>query len=507
MALNSVFSWFIKKRIHQIQLFMKYPHEVQGEVFEKLIHSARDTEWGKKHGYGDINSAEDFKNRVPIQDYDDVKPYIERMKKGEQNLLWPTDIKWFAKSSGTTSDRSKYIPMSRESLEDCHYKGGKDLLALYYHNNPNAKLYNGKSLVIGGSSTINEFREDSYVGDLSAIIINNLPFWVELKRTPGKNIALMGEWEEKIEKMARITMNENVTNAAGVPSWTLVLFRRILEITGEKRIIDVWPNLELFMHGGVSFSPYREQYDRIIGKQINYYENYNASEGFFGIQDRNNADDMLLMLDYGIFYEFIPADNALEEDPPIVQLSEVEKNVPYAMVISTNGGLWRYRIGDTVRFTELNPYRIQVAGRTTHFINTFGEELIVNNAERAIARASEKLDCEVADFTAGPVYMDTENQGSHEWLIEFRRSPADLEQFTKALDESLREINSDYDAKRTADLTLRLPVVHELPQGTFYSWMKSRGKLGGQNKVPRLKNDRKYIDNILEFSRARNIAS
>ncbi len=497
MALNSVFSWFMKKRIHQIDLFKKYPIEVQNEVFEKLISMGKTTEWGKKYEYDKIKSPAEFQKVVPLQTYEDIKPYVNRLKQGEQNLLWPTPINWFAKSSGTTNDKSKFIPVSRESLEDCHYKAGKDLLALYNHNNPYNKVYSGKSLVLGGSSQINEFRKDSYSGDLSAIIINNLPFWVEFKRIPDRTIALMDEWESKIEKMAESVKDENVTSIAGVPSWTLVLIKRILEITGKSNIREVWPNLEFYMHGGVNFEPYQRQFEKLIpGGGMHYYESYNASEGYFGIQDRTGAHDMLLMLDYGIYYEFIPVENSHEDQPRTLSLNEVELGKNYEMVISTNGGLWRYRLGDTVVFTTTFPFRIQVSGRTKNFINAFGEELIIDNAERAMMKATEACHCAVRDYTAGPVYMGENSRGAHEWLIEFEVEPENLEEFTSILDAELKKLNSDYEAKRTADLSLTMPIVRSVPTGTFYNWLKKKGKLGGQHKVPRLSNNRNLIEEI-----------
>jgi hypothetical protein len=498
--LNSIFSWIIKKRIHQIELFKKYPHEVQLEWFSKLINAATETEWGHKYDFSSIRKIKDFQQRVPLQDYDSLKPYIERQQKGEKNILWPGEIKWFAKSSGTTSDKSKFIPVSIESLEECHYKGGKDMLSIYYNLKDESKLFSGKSLIVGGSSQINHFSPDSYYGDLSAIIIRNLPFWVEHKRTPDISIALMSEWEEKIEKMAETTSKEDVTNISGVPSWTLVLLKRILEITGKKSIKEVWPNLELYIHGGVNFTPYREQYHKIIPEgTINYMETYNASEGFFGIQDDLLKEELLLMLDYGIFYEFIPLSEINKENPPTLTLDEVSTGVNYALVISTNGGLWRYKIGDTVEFTSIYPYKIKVTGRTKHFINVFGEELIEENAENALKIACEKTESIIREYTAGPVYMSDKNAGSHEWLIEFEKKPNNIEYFTEVLDNALKSLNSDYEAKRHKNMALKQPVVKEIPQGTFYGWMKYRGKLGGQNKIPRLSNNRNYIQQIYNY--------
>lgn len=498
MALNSIVSWLMKKRIHQIELFLKYPHEVQQETFEYLIQSARNTWWGKKYGYADISSVEEFKQRVPVQTYESLQPFIERLMRGEQNLLWHSEIKWFAKSSGTTSSRSKYIPVSREALDDCHYKGGKDLVACYYHNNPDAAPYSGKTLSMGGSSTINEFRSDSYTGDLSAIILKNLPIWAELKRIPDKTTALLGNWEEKIARMAETTRKEDVSTLIGVPSWTLVLLKRILELEGKKDIREVWPNLELFMHGGVSFKPYENQYRSIISGDMHYYESYNASEGYFGIQDLNNANDILLTLDYGIFYEFMPLSELGKEFPKTLSLHEVEPNTNYALIISTNAGLWRYQIGDTVKFTSTSPYRITVSGRTKHFINAFGEELIIENAEDALRKACAATGATITDYTAGPIYMSNNKASGHEWLIEFATSPNNLETFTDLLDEALREVNSDYDAKRSSDLSMARPIIHAVAENTFYNWLKRKNKLGGQHKIPRLSNNREYLDDILE---------
>ena len=498
MPFNSLFSFLIKKRLQQIELFRENPLMAQLETFHYLVRSARYTEWGRKHGYDTITDPDVFRERVPLQDYEDVKPYVQRLRTGEQNLLWPTDIKWFAKSSGTTGDRSKFIPVSREALEDCHYKGGKDLIALHYQQHPESKLYQGMSLVVGGSSSIEHFRADAYSGDLSAIIIRNLPLWVEVRRTPVIETALLDNWEVKIEQMARETMREDVRCIAGVPSWTLVLLRRILELSGARNIMEVWPNLELFMHGGVSFRPYREQFEALIPSHtMNYLESYNASEGHFGIQDRKGADDMLLMLDYGIFYEFMPLAELGKPAPRTVLLGEVEVGEQYAMVISTNGGLWRYMPGDTVRFTSVKPYRIQVSGRTKSYINAFGEELIVENADRGIEAACKATGAVVSEYTAAPIYMEAEGLGGHEWIIEFAQGPSDLDTFIDTLDTTMRSLNSDYDAKRRGDMALRRPVVHAVEPGTFHAWMRQRGKLGGQNKVPRLSNDRTLIDSLL----------
>lgn len=498
MPVNALFSFLMKKRMQQIELFRDHPHEAQLEVFHKLIRAARYTEWGRRFGYEDIQDVDTFRERVPLQDYTDLKPFVDRLRAGEQNLLWPTDIRWFAKSSGTTNARSKFIPVSREALEDCHYKGGKDLLALHSAMHPNSKLYQGMTMVVGGSSDIEPLRNDAYTGDLSAIIIRNLPIWVEVRRTPVIETALLENWETKVERMARETMREDVRSIAGVPSWTLIILRRILELTGAAHMYEVWPNAELFMHGGVSFTPYKEPFARLFpGGRMNYMETYNASEGYFGITDRAGADDLLLMLDYGIFFEFLPVEELGREQPTTKLLHEVETDRQYALVISTNAGLWRYMPGDTIRFTSTAPYRIQVSGRTRSFINAFGEELIVENADRGIEAACQRTGAVVSEYTAGPIHMGEKAQGGHEWVIEFERPPDDLDNFVMVLDATMRELNSDYNAKRRGDMALAAPKVHAVPKGTFLNWMKERGKLGGQNKVPRLSNDRALLDQLL----------
>lgn len=500
--LNSILSWVMKKRIHQIELFMKYPHEVQNELLEEMVKKSAKTEYGKQYGFGTIENYEHFKNKVPVVSYEDLYPYIERLMKGEQNVLWHSEIRWFAKSSGTTNSRSKFIPVSQEALDDCHYKGGKDLLSIYFNNYPDAKMFTGKGLVIGGSHQINQFDENSnsYYGDVSAVLLKNLPWWAQMVRTPSLDIALMDEWEEKIDKMVEITSNENVTNISGVPTWMIVLIEKMLERNNASNILEVWPNLEVFFHGAVSFTPYEELFKKLIpSPNMRYMETYNASEGFFGITDQTGSSEMLLMLDYGIFYEFIPFNELDSDNPKTLTLDEVEVGKNYAIIITTNAGLWRYKIGDTVTFTSTNPYRIKISGRTKHFINAFGEELIIDNAEVAIAEACKKTDATIDNFTAGPMYLGDGNKGGHEWIIEFTKEPNDLDRFTKLLDEKLREINSDYDAKRYKDIALQEPMVHVVPQNTFYGWMKSRGKLGGQHKVPRLANNREYLDQLLDF--------
>ncbi|MBO3698843.1 GH3 auxin-responsive promoter family protein [Roseivirga sp. E12] len=492
----------MKKRMHQIDLFMKYPHEVQEELFKRLITTGRNTEFGRTHGFADVHTEEQFRRLIPVSSYEDICPYIERNMAGEQNLLWPSDVKWFAKSSGTTNARSKFIPVSYEALEECHFKGGKDMLSIYCNNFPETKMFDGKGLTIGGSQQINQFdsNSESFYGDVSAVIMSNLPYWTKFVRTPTLDIALMEEWESKIDKMAEYTMQENVTSISGVPTWTIILLQKVLELKGASHIHEVWPNLEVFFHGAVAFGPYKSLFKSLIpSDQMRYMETYNASEGFFGIQYDPSADDMLLMLDYGIYYEFIPFAEIHNESPKVIGLNEVVIGEQYALLITTNAGLWRYKIGDTVQFTSIDPFRIKISGRTKHFINAFGEEVVVENAERAIAEACEKTGAQINNFTAAPKYFDKEENAAHEWIVEFERDPDDLARFAMALDETLRSINSDYDAKRYKDMALSPPIVHKAAPGTFYQWMRKRGKLGGQHKVPRLSNTREYLDEILSL--------
>lgn len=487
----------MKKRIHQIELFKKYPIEVQNELLSNLLLKAAGTEWGRKYEFSSIQHYNDFRNRLPVSRYEDIASVIERIMEGENNVLWPSEIRWFSKSSGTTNARSKFIPVSNEALEDCHFKGGKDMISMYLNAFPESKLFAGKGLVIGGSSQVNHLNSKSSYGDISAVIMKNLPLWAQYVRVPSLDIALMENWEEKIEKMAHAIKDENITSISGVPTWTIVLLQRILELKGKDKIIDVWPNLELFAHGAVAFAPYRDLFNSLIGDKINYIDTYNASEGFFAIQDRQESEDMLLMLDYGIFYEFIPMEEIHDENPRAIPLEDIELGKNYAMLITTNAGLWRYMIGDTVKFTTKSPFRLKITGRTKHFINAFGEEVVIENAETAITKACEETGALIENFTAAPVYLELGKRGGHEWIIEFIRKPDSLDRFTDILDATIREINSDYDAKRQKDIALVKPKVHIAPEKTFYNWMKKRGKLGGQNKVPRLSNNRQYVDELL----------
>ena len=498
---NSIASWLLRKRYHQIELFLKYPAEVQQEVIRQLLDLAEDTEIGKKADFTSINNYDQFRERVPLVTYEEIEPMIERTRRGEQNIFWPTAIKWFAKSSGTTNAKSKFIPVSVEALEDCHYKSGKDLLCLYLNNNENSQLFNGKGLRLGGSKELYE-DNGTFFGDLSAILIDNMPFWAELSSTPSNRVSLMSEWESKLPAIINESIQENVTSMAGVPSWMLVLLNKVLEVTGKEHLFEVWENLEVYFHGGVSFNPYREQYERLLPrKDFKYYEIYNASEGFFAIQDRNSAEDLLLMLDYGIFYEFIPMDTYGQSNEYAIPLWEVQEGVNYAIVITTNAGLWRYKIGDTVRFTSTNPYRIKITGRTKHYINAFGEELIIENAEEALKNSCRRTGAEISDYTVAPIFMSGREKGAHEWVIEFRKEPDELEHFTAVLDDALKKLNSDYEAKRYNNMTLTMPKVHAAPQKTFYNWLKSKNKLGGQHKIPRLSNDRDYVEELLQMNK------
>ena len=494
--INSIASWVLKQRIHQMELFLKYPNEVQEELLMNLIRSAENTVIGKNYDYFSIKSYQTFTERVPISTYEDLEPLIEKTRQGEQNIFWPTPVKWFAKSSGTTNAKSKFIPVSNEALEDCHYKGSKDLLCLYLNNNEDSELFIGKSLRLGGSSQIYE-NNNTFFGDLSAILIENMPIWAEFSSTPSNKVSLMSEWESKIQAIINESRNENVTSFAGVPSWMLVLMNKILEETGKENLFEIWPNLEVYFHGGVSFDPYREQYQKILkGHDFKYYEIYNASEGFFAIQDLNNSNDLLLMLDYGIFYEFIPMDIFGTPEEKAIRLSEVELHKNYAVVITTNAGLWRYLVGDTLRFTSLEPYRIRVTGRTKHHINVFGEELMVENADRAIAHTCQITKTEIVDYTVAPIFMKDKEKGGHEWIVEFKKKPENPVIFQKILDDTLQSLNSDYEAKRYNNTTLNPLVLNIARPNLFYDWLKEQNKLGGQHKVPRLSNERHYLEQL-----------
>ncbi|NDI99282.1 GH3 auxin-responsive promoter family protein [Flavobacterium sp. LaA7.5] len=494
--INSIASWILKKRIHDMELFLKYPNEVQEELLMNLIRTAENTAIGRKYDFASARNYTAFSERVPVSTYEDLEPIIEQTRRGEQNVFWSSPIKWFAKSSGTTNAKSKFIPVSPEALEDCHYKAAKDLLCLYLNNNEESQLFTGKSLRLGGSKQLYE-DNNTFFGDLSAILIDNMPLWAEFSSTPSNKVSLMSEWETKLAAIVNETVNENVTSFAGVPSWMMVLINKILEETGKSNLHEVWPNVEVYFHGGVSFEPYREQYKKILPKSgFQYYEIYNASEGFFAIQDSNDSSELLLMLDYGIFYEFIPMDTFGTLNQKVIRLADVELNKNYAIVITTNSGLWRYLIGDTVRFTSINPHRIKVTGRTKHHINVFGEELMVENTDNAIAKACKLTDTEVIDYTVAPIFMEGRQKGAHEWVIEFKDAPKDPEKFRQLLDEALQSVNSDYEAKRYNNMTLNPLVLNVARPKLFYDWLKAKDKLGGQHKIPRLSNERHYVEEL-----------
>jgi len=495
------FNWLIKRRLTHLGQFLSHPLEAQEALLMQLISQSKHTAFGRQFDFFSIRKPSDFKARVPTHTYEQLYPYIKRILEGEQNVLWPTPITWLAKSSGTTNARSKFIPVSQEALQEGHYKAGKDMLALYINNYPDSQLAQGKSVGLGGSLCPNALSpgSDMHYGDVSAVIMKNLPFWAQWGRTPDLAIALMEQWEEKIEKLARITAEENVTSIAGVPTWMLLLLQKVMTLQGKRCIHDVWPMLELFIHGGISFAPYKTLFQAITSKTLRYLEVYNASEGFFAVQDQANAADMLLLLDHGIFYEFIPLDEIDKEHPRVVGLEEVVLGGVYALLISTNAGLWRYQIGDTIKFTSLAPFRIRITGRTKHFINAFGEEVVVDNAESAITKACRLTGAYLREYTAGPRYLEAGKSGNHEWIIEFSHPPSSIERFIDILDTTLQELNTDYEAKRYQNMVLDRPAVHCAPPGLFYRWLKKKGKLGDQHKVPRLANDRKYLDDMLSM--------
>ena len=487
-------------RYKRYEYFSKYPVEQQEQVLKDLVKSSKNTEWGIQYAYAQIKTSAEFAKKVPLTDYEVLKSWIERMIAGEKDVLWPGRVRWFAKSSGTTNDKSKFIPVSDESLRKCHYKSAIDVFAHYIKANPDTNLLKGKNLTIGGSHKVSHLSSYTRTGDLSAVMLQNLPYLSRFLNTPRSEIALIPDFEEKIEKIIESTVKENITSFSGVPSWFLVLIKKVLETTGKSNLLEVWPNLEVFAHGGINFEPYREQYEKLIpSPNMHYMNTYNASEGFFGLQNELDQDDLLLLLDNGIYYEFIPMDEFLKEDKKAIPLSEVETGINYAMVISTNGGLWRYVIGDTIQFTKKYPFKFKITGRTKHFINAFGEELIIDNAIKGLQVACKATNANISEYSAGPVFMNTESKGCHQWIIEFEKEPEDLERFADVLDKELQTLNSDYEAKRYKNLTLTRLQLINAPKGTFYQWMKKRGKVGGQNKIPRLANNREYLDSLLEI--------
>ncbi len=497
---NEVIGFFMKSRMGRIDHFKNYPIETQFSVFHNLIERARFTEFGRHYQFSDIKSIKDFQERVPVVSYEEYFPWLERVLRGEKNITWPSEITWFSKSSGTTNARSKFIPVSEESLHECNYRGGRDVLSLYVENTPNTQLFTGKSISINGSLHPNPYNENVQAGDVSAIITKNLPKWAEYFRTPPAEIALLDKWEDKMNFMIQHCSSENIVAMLGVPTWGVVLIERIMEATGAKNALEFWPNFEVFFHGAVSFTPYRSMFkERLFpSSQVQYMESYNASEGYFAIQDDLSLQDqMLLMLDYGVFFEFVSAEDWENPFPKALTLDEVELNKNYAIIVSTNAGLWRYKLGDTVKFTSKYPFRIKISGRTKHFINVFGEELMVENADQALSKVCQEMHLELLEYTAAPIYMEANAKGGHEWMIELAHSPENPQEFTQKLDQYLREINSDYDAKRQKDLALQMPLIHFCPKGTFMSWLRKNEKLGGQHKVPRLSNERKLLEEIM----------
>ncbi len=499
--ISTLFSMYVSPRLRAIDKFVAHPEEVQRQVLANLVKKGRDTEWGTGHQFEQIRDYDDFVRNVPLNDYETLKNFIDRMRQGEKNVLWPGRIRWYAKSSGTTNDKSKFIPVSPQALKDTHYRGGTDSVAIYFRNHPKNRMMKGKGLILGGSHQPNYNLPHSYVGDLSAVLMENIPVVARPFRVLSRQTALLADFEQKRNEIARETIGQNVTNLSGVPSWMLSVLNRILEVSGKKYIDDVWPNLEVFFHGGVAFTPYREQYNRIIrNPEMHYEETYNASEGFFGLQNDPNDVAMLLMLDYGVFYEFIPLEEVGKPNPIVLPLWAVEKDKNYALVITTSSGLWRYQIGDTVRFTSTNPYKFVISGRTKSFINAFGEELIVDNAEKGLEKACKETGAIISEYTAAPVFMDDNGKCRHQWLIEFEQKPDSLEHFSNILDQTLQSINSDYEAKRYKDITLQpLEIIVARPN-LFNDWLKSKGKLGGQHKVPRLNNNRDIMDQLLQMN-------
>lgn len=502
--LNAAYLWLMKSRLKEIDAFSWKAVDIQHHLLAYLLHKGSQTEYGKKYNFSTIRSAQDFRERVPVVSYEGLHPYIERMMKGERNILWPGKIRWFSKSSGTTNAKSKFIPVSKEALWNCHYKGGKDLFAMHIRQYPSSGVFYGKNVSMGGS--LHAWPENPHIvcGDVSAIITRHLPLWAESRRTPRQKVALMADWDSKLRKMVEITRRQDVRSLLGVPSWMLIFLQQMLESTGKKDIREIWPHLELFVHGGVSLIPYREQFTQMLGRDFCFMETYNASEGFFGIQDDSSLREMLLMLDYGVYYEFLPLEEIGKEHPMAVDIENVEIGRNYALVISTNAGLWRYMIGDTIVFTSLRPYRFKISGRTRQFINTFGEELMVDNADTALKYACERTGAQIREYTAAPVFLDASNQARHQWLIEFQQKPGSILEFQQALDNRLKELNSDYEAKRHNDMLLKEPEIVELYNGCFLDWMKQKGKLGGQHKVPRLSNNRDYADEILSLQHGVN---
>lgn len=504
MPFNTVFSHIIKKRLPRIKNYSQNPIDCQKSVLKQLVLKAFNTSFGLAHKFEDIKSYEDFIRHVPLSNYDTLHPFIKRQIEGEENVLWPGKTSWFAKSSGTSTQKAKLLPITVDSLYENHYAGGKDLLAIYYENHTNRKLYNAKHLVIGGSTQINTLTNENSIGDLSAFIVENLPWWTEIRRTPKRKIALMENWEDKLDQMAHATINDNICIVAGLPSWTLVLFQRVLDITGKANIHEVWPNLELYIHGGMNIAPYQLTFDKMLPKpEMNYVQSYNSSEGYFGLQDQKHTSDMLLLTDAQIYYEFIPMDEFKElESNRIIHLKHVEANKDYAIVITTSAGLWRYIIGDTIRFTSTKPFRFEVTGRTTHFINAFGEKTIISHVEEALSKAAKKNKVDIVDFTVGPYFEDKKGSGGHQWLVAIKNSKGlDTKNFEKDIEANMQSLNGDYFGKRKQSINMLPPKFEYVNKQLFETWLKKKNKLGGQHKIPRVQNDRKLIEELLEINR------
>ena len=492
---------FLSGRRKSISKYENQTEELQSKVLQKLIRQAIHTEWGQTHGFAQVNDYNSFTKTSPINTYEELKGYIDRMRRGEKDVLWSGKVRWYAKSSGTANDKSKFIPVSKEGLYQCHYRGGTDCVVSYLNMNPDSRMFSGKGLILGGSHQISSLRKDIRCGDLSACLIQNINPLVNLIRVPEKRIALMSEWEKKLEEIVRSTLHKNVTNLSGVPSWFLTLIKKILQQSGKQYLSEVWPNLEVFFHGGISFEPYRSYYKELIpSEKMHYVETYNASEGFFAVQNSFDEQGMLLLLDIGVFFEFIPLSEVGKKDPVVLPIWEIEKGQNYALVITTNSGLWRYQIGDTVKVTSTDPAKIIISGRTKHFINAFGEELMVDNAEKGLAKTCEQTGAIISNYSAAPVFMSNKSRGRHQWLIEFEKEPESLEQFADILDATLQSLNSDYEAKRYKGIFLdRLEIIKARP-GLFHDWLKDKGKLGGQHKIPRLSNSREHIEDMLKMN-------
>lgn len=489
---------YLRYRINRVRKMYSIPHELQQETFETLLENLKATEYGRAYSASKIKSIIDFKKALPIVNYEDLYPYIETMMRGTSNVLWPGKINMFAKSSGTTNDKSKYIPISEENLFENHVAASWDAVSILYQNRPDTKIFDGKNLIMGGSLTSN--KDNLIIGDVSAILLDKMPMVGKPFYTPDSEIALLPDWEQKIDLIAKHCLNEDVVMFAGVPTWTIVLFNKMLDMTGKSNMREIWPNVKTYLHGGVGFDPYVEQFRKFIPyDDMEYYEVYNASEGYFAVQDRLKEKGMLLLLDNSVYYEFIPLEYSDEDNPQTLSLDEVEEGKDYVIVISTSSGLWRYKPGDIIRFVTIKPYRIMVSGRTKQFINVFGEEVMVHNTDQAIKMTIEKCPAILSNYTVGPIFMENEAKGGHHWLIEFEELPQNLDEFSSTLDGCLRSINSDYDAKRYKDIALQPLKLTVLPKGSFYNWLKSKNRLGGQTKVPRLANTREYIDQLLSF--------